>query len=85
MNDYNETVVSSTSKDLLLKEEAERAKIERRIQRDATNIQKVCAKYLGSVTPWLPIKSDINVKNFYRDKDRNLAWCVIPKVSHKNS
>ena len=54
--------------------------VETQIQKDAVNIQKVCAKYRGSIAPWLPIKSQIHVKNFYLDQNRKLGWCVNPKV-----
>ena len=82
-NDHNERVTSFKYQDLLLKEETEIVNIERRIQTDAINIEKVCATYLGSIDTWFPIKPGININNFYLDKDTHLGWCVNPKVSHK--
>ena len=59
--------------------------IESRIQSDNSNIQRICAKYLGSTKPYLPIKPKITVVNFYLDNKTKLGWCVNPKVSEKYS
>ena len=83
--DYNETVTLFTDKDLLHTGENERGNVERRIEKDAMNIRKVCAKYIGSISPWLPTKPVINIDNFYLNTDRKLGWCVNPKVSKKNN
>ena len=55
--------------------------IERRIENDALHQRKICAKYLGSQSPLLPVKPNMNVNNFYVDKYKKLGWCVNPKVS----
>ena len=56
--------------------------IEKRIEKDAINKQKVCAKYLGSINPWLPVKPKLNVYYYYLDRMRKLGWCVNAKVSN---
>ena len=81
---YNETVTLYTDQGRFF-EKYETEKVERRNQADITNIQKVCAKYLGSINPWLPTKSKININNFYLDRGRSLGWCFNPKVSHKHN
>ena len=55
--------------------------IRERIKRDNSNIRKVCAKYLGSRNPWLPVKPNLNVYYYYLDKSKKLGWCVNAKVS----
>ena len=54
--------------------------IRERIKRDNLNIRKVCAKYLGSRNPWLPVKPNLNVYYYYLDKVKKLGWCVNAKV-----
>ena len=50
---------------------------------DAKSIQKTCAKYFGSVHPWLPVKSNINtIKYYYFDRTKKLGWCVNAKVNN---
>ena len=57
--------------------------VEVRKQNDAINIKKICAKYLRSVNPWLPINPQmpLNKWNYYLDKSRKIGWCFNPKVS----
>ena len=55
--------------------------IKERIKEDAKNQRKVCAKYLGSTNPWLPVKPHLNVQNYYLDTGKKRGWCVTPKVS----
>ena len=57
------------------------AKIEQRIEKDAFMKRKVCAKYLGSENPWLPVKPQLNVHYYYLDTNKKLGWCVNAKVS----
>ena len=66
---------------ILPMEENKKAYIERRVQNLATNVQKICAKYLLSAQARLPK----NVDNFYLDKDRKLGWCVNAKVSQRTA
>ena len=56
--------------------------IHERIKRDNLNKRKVCAKYLGSPNPWLPVKPNLNVYYYYLDKVKKLGWCVNAKVSN---
>lgn len=55
--------------------------IRKRIEKDNMNIRKVCAKHLGSVNPWLPVKPHLNVYYYFLDKVKKLGWCVNAKVS----
>ena len=55
--------------------------IKERIKHYAINQRKVCAKYLGSTNPWLPLKPHLNVQYYYLDKNKRLGWCVNAKVS----
>lgn len=57
-------------------------KLKERISRDAERIQKTCAKYAGSLNPWLPLKPNINVQYYYLERTKKLGWCVNAKVSH---
>ena len=73
-----------TYKELLSQEHRKNMNdIETRIQNDNINIQRVCAKYLGSAKPYLPIKPKITVENYYLDNKTKLGWCVNPKVSER--
>ena len=55
------------------------------VKQDAMNKRRVCAKYLGSINPWLPVKPGLDVYNYFMDKSKKLGWCVNPKVStHSN-
>ena len=54
--------------------------IKLRIQEDNKNIRKVCAKYLDSKDPWLPIKPKSSVEYYFLDKPKKLGWCVNAKV-----
>ena len=55
------------------------------VEQDVINKRKVCAKFLGSINPWLPVKPGIDVLNYYIDKHKKLGWCVNPKVSTHSS
>ena len=81
---YDEIVMLNTGKDLSPKK-FPNDEIQKRIQADSVNIQKICTKYRGSIKPWLPVKSQINVENFYLDRERKIGWCLNPKVSPKNN
>ena len=59
--------------------------IKKRIEQYAINQRKVCAKYLGSTNPWLPVKPHTNVQYYYLDKSKKLGWCVNAKVSHDSN
>jgi len=50
------------------------------VKQDAMNKRRVCAKYIGSINPWLPVKPGLDVYNYYMDKSKKLGWCVNPKV-----
>ena len=54
--------------------------IKLRIQEDNKNIRNVCAKYLDSKDPWLPIKPKSSVQYYFLDKTKKLGWCVNAKV-----
>ena len=45
------------------------------------NQEKVCAKHLGSISPWLPVKPHLNTQYYYLDQTNKLGWCVNAKVS----
>jgi hypothetical protein len=59
--------------------------IKQRIEEYAINQRKVCAKYLGSANPWLPVKPHLNVQYYYLDNSKKLGWCVNAKVSHDSN
>ena len=54
--------------------------IKLRIQEDNKSIRNVCAKYLDSKHPWLPIKPKPTVQYYFLDKTKKLGWCVNAKV-----
>ena len=54
--------------------------IKLRIQEDNKNIRNVCAKYLDSKDPWLPIKLKKSVQYYFLDQTKKLGWCVNAKV-----
>ena len=54
--------------------------IKLRIQEDNKSIRNVCAKYLDSKYPWLPIKPKPTVQYYFLDKTKKLGWCVNAKV-----
>ena len=55
--------------------------ITKRVKQFTINQEKVCAKYLGSISPWLPVKPHLNIQYYYLDKTKKLGWCVNAKVS----
>ena len=55
--------------------------ITERIKEYKINQEKVCAKHLGSISPWLPVKPHLNIQYYYLDKTKKLGWCVNAKVS----
>ena len=54
--------------------------IKRRILSDNYKIEKVCAKYLGSHDPWLPVQPVKNVQHYYIDNDKKRGYCLNAKV-----
>ena len=54
--------------------------IKQRVKQYTINQRKVCAKYLGSTIPWLPVKPRLNIQYYYLDKTKKLGWCVNAKV-----
>ena len=54
--------------------------IKRRILSDKNKIEKVCAKYIGSHDPWLPVQPVKNVQHYYIDNDKKRGYCVNAKV-----
>ena len=54
--------------------------IRKRIISDRNRIETTCAKYLGSVDPWLPVRPQENAQNYYVDNDKKRGWCVNAKV-----
>lgn len=54
--------------------------IRKRVISDKNKIEKTCAKYLGIVDPWLPVRPQENVQNYYVDNDKKRGWCVNAKV-----
>ena len=54
--------------------------IKLRIQEDNKSIRNVCATYLDSKDPWLPIKPKPTVQYYFLDKTKKLGWCVNAKV-----
>ena len=55
--------------------------ITERVKKYKINQEKVCEKYLGSISPWLPVKPHLNIQFYYLDKTKKLGWCVNAKVS----
>ena len=51
-----------------------------RIIGDKNRIEKTCARYLGSTDPWLPVRPQKNVQNYYVDNDKRRGYCVNAKV-----
>ena len=54
--------------------------IKKRIIDDKNQVEKTCAKYLGSVDPWLPVRPHLNVQNYYLDNEKKRGYCVNAKV-----
>ena len=79
------TILGRTNEENILREPVIKVdqykQIRKRIEIDNINIQKVCAKYLGSRDPWLPVKYRLGVKYYHLDKVKKLGWCVNLKVS----
>ena len=76
----NHAVIFMKARPCQYKREATEDYVNMNIQNNAMHIKKVCAKYFGSKSPWLPIASQIHVTNFYMDKQNKIGWCVNPKV-----
>ena len=55
-------------------------KLKLRIQEDNKNIRKVCAKYLDSKDPRLPIQPKSSIQYYFLDDIKKLGWCVNAKV-----
>ena len=53
--------------------------VDAKMQNDANNIKKVCAEYIGSADPWLPLTPP-DGWNYYHDRSRKIGWCFNPKV-----
>ena len=54
-----------------------------RIVKDKQLIEKTCARYLGSLDPWLPVtppKNGICGMCYYIDEDNKRGYCVNAKV-----
>ena len=42
----------------------------------------MCAKYLGSIDPWLPVSPQRNVQFYYIDQNKKRGYCVNAKVAY---
>ena len=61
--------------------------MKRRIIEDRKLIEKTCARYLGSLDPWLPVKAPKNGPCgmcYYIDDDNKRGYCVNAKVIDNN-
>ena len=54
--------------------------IQLRITKDKKNIEKTCAKYRGSLDPWLPLKPFDDHRGMYIDEDKKRGYCINSKV-----
>ena len=56
--------------------------IRSRTRKDLEKIREVCAKYKGSLDPWLPNTPPpfLNTQNYKLDDEKKLGWCLNAKV-----
>ena len=74
--------ITEKFREALMEWQHRRFNLEERIMLENSRIKHVCEKYYIEASSMARNRPAFeNVENFYADIDRNLGWCVIPKVN----
>ena len=55
--------------------------IERRIEQDKQNLERLCLEYYSSPRSSAPKIRNIKTENYYMNAERKLGWCINAKVN----